>query len=398
MIAKGLATAPDKIIGRHVLDDGISTPLMILRESALQFNIERMAGFCRRHKVALAPHVKTTMSPEIVRRQLAAGAWGITVANVSQAIALEDLEPDNLLIANEVVDPGSIAWLNRTVAVDETTIYVYVDSVAGVKRLAAGMTEGVLNVLLEVGLRDGRAGVRSISEAVGVVEAVRAAPTLCLTGVATFEGILGTTARDAAIEGEVRRHLDGVHALAGQIASPDGFEMTEEVILTGGGSAYFDIVAEVFSAPLGGRRPKVILRSGCYVTHDHGAYARSSPFRNTDTDFRPAIEVIGSVLSRPEPHLALCDMGRRDVPFDAGLPAPLWMRRADNGRYENLDGPSVLRLNDQHAYVDIGGRDIQIGDRIAFGISHPCTAFDKWRVIPLVNDGLEIVELFQSRF
>lgn len=397
--AKGLITAGDDVTAQSVLAEHIATPLMILRESALEANIKLMMDYCHQHNVFLAPHAKTTMSPEIVERQRAAGAWAITVANVSQAISLEHHAGTRILIANEVVDSASIAWLNSVVKNGETDVYCYVDSIAGARRLAAGITgDGVLDVFLEVGMAGGRAGVRTPGQAADVVHELQALPSLRLAGVAAFEGLIGGNPRTADKKKSVREYLHGVHQIAAELADAGAFNQIDEPILTAGGSAYFDLVADELTRPISGSSTKVILRSGCYVTHDHGAYANASPFHPPGPTFSPAIEVLSSVLSRPEPDLAICDIGRRDVPFDAGLPVALWIYRGETGETEALSGVETLRLNDQHAYLGIGESTVNVGDIISFGIAHPCTAFDKWRVIPLVDDDLKILRLFHTRF
>jgi D-serine deaminase-like pyridoxal phosphate-dependent protein len=396
--AKGLGTAGRSVVGLNALDDDIATPLMIVRRSALEANIELLAAYCRRHNALLSPHAKTTMSPEIVGRQLKAGAWAITVANVSQAIALGSHAGARILIANEVVDPASISWLNSVIGRAGPKVYCYVDSVEGARCLGGGITSGVLDVLLEIGVSNGRCGVRSEADARSVVGAVAAQSSLRLVGVATFEGIIGTDRRDAHSEKAVRDCLSRTREIARGLAADGVFRGVESVLLTAGGSAYFDLVVDELSRPIAGINTKLVIRSGCYVTHDHGAIARLTPFHAPDPTFRGAIEVLSSVLSCPEPGMAICDIGRRDVPFDAGLPVALWVKCRASGVAKAAGGIEVVRLNDQHGYLKLQETAVGVGDIISFGISHPCTAFDKWRVIPLVDDNLDIVELIHTVF
>jgi D-serine deaminase-like pyridoxal phosphate-dependent protein len=144
-----------------------------------------------------------------------------------------------------------------------------------------------------------------------------------------------------------------------------------------------------------------VLRSGCYVTHDAAHYERLSPFAALDPSrrFRSAIEVWGNVLSRPEPELVIVGVGRRDVPFDQGMPTPLRAPRSSTRELE-LEGRIVVeRLNDQHAFCRIDPRlPLAPGDRVAFGVSHPCTAFDKWRVIPVLDDDDRVVDAVATYF
>jgi len=142
-----------------------------------------------------------------------------------------------------------------------------------------------------------------------------------------------------------------------------------------------------------------VLRSGCYLTHDHGEYAAMGPdARGLGPSLRPAIELWAPVLSCPEPGLALACAGRRDVAFDQGMPLPLRLRRPD-GTIEPASELSVTRLDDQHAYVNVQpGSELAPGDLICFGISHPCTTFDKWRVIPVVDDDYHVVDAVHTFF
>ena len=132
-----------------------------------------------------------------------------------------------------------------------------------------------------------------------------------------------------------------------------------------------------------GLRVRTILRSGCYLTHDDGLYRRTSPLREA---LRPALRVWSQVVSRPEPDLAVLTMGRRDVSFDQDLPVPYGLTAR------------VVKLNDQHAYLRLGGDRVEIGDWLEFGISHPCTVFDKWPMIPVLDGHGRVVDLIRTFF
>jgi D-serine deaminase-like pyridoxal phosphate-dependent protein len=163
----------------------------------------------------------------------------------------------------------------------------------------------------------------------------------------------------------------------------------DELLVTSGGSTHFDLVAEMLTGWPGGLAARTVLRSGCYLTHDDGLYRRTSPLtRNEPHELRPALSVWAQVLSRPEPELALAGMGRRDVSFDAGLPEP-----------RNVPGGVVTALNDQHAFVSLpGDSGVEVGDWLEFGISHPCTTFDKWPLIPVLDADRRVVDLVRTFF
>jgi D-serine deaminase-like pyridoxal phosphate-dependent protein len=146
---------------------------------------------------------------------------------------------------------------------------------------------------------------------------------------------------------------------------------------------------------------RVVVRAGTYVTHDVDTYERGSPLaaRGAPSErLRPALELWGMILSRPEADLAIAGFGKRDVSYDLALPFPFAIRRSGVTR-EIADGLTVTTLNDQHAFVRVGPEvDLQVGDLIGCGISHPCTAFDKWRLLPLVDDEYRVVGAIQTYF
>jgi D-serine dehydratase len=389
----------------HALSSSFTTPLLILRDSAIEHNATSMAQWCASAGVRLAPHGKTTMAPQLFARQLAAGAWGITAATISQAQVYRAFGIGRILIANELTDRGGIGWLAAEMAADrDWECYAYVDSVGGVELLddALGASGAVrpLPVLVELGFPGGRTGCRTVAEGLDVAAAVRRSRLLELAGSAGFEGGIGADASSAT--------LDAVAAWCRQLRALG--EAVAGRIISAGGSAYFDIVARELTAPgtqapaqdqpgHEASAPTVILRSGCYLTHDHRNYATIGPdARHSGPGLVPAMELWAPVLSRPEPTLAIACAGRRDASFDQGLPVPLRVRRPD-GEELSAGALTVTGLADQHAYVAVPADfELAPGDLVCFGISHPCTTFDKWRVIPVVDDEYRVVDAVHTFF
>jgi len=384
-----------------------SYPLLTLRETALTGNIAAMAGYCARAGVLLAPHGKTAMSPELAARQLAHGAWGITVATIGQLRTYRAFGFDRLLLANELVDEAGLAWLAAELAADPGfEAYCYVDSAEGVAILDRTLTRHPagrrLPVLVEIGHPDGRTGCRTDAQALAVARTAAATGTLRVAGAAGYEGSIGPGDQQLALVTSFCRRL---RALAGQLADLDGAgNLTGEVIVTAGGSAFFDIVARELTTG-GDKKIKAILRSGAYLTHDHGYYGTVSPAARgvAAAALRPAVELWAQVLSRPEPGLALLGAGRRDVGFDKGLPVPLRAIRRGGGATAaggtDLAGSEVTELNDQHAYLRLDEAvTLAPGDLVALGISHPCTTLDKWRVIPVVDDDDVVTDIVHAYF
>ena len=276
-----------------------------------------------------------------------------------------------------------------------TEIIHYIDSFSGVDVVSAIATEHRFRVVIEVGYSPGgRTGVRSLHDVVPLAAYARRRGLL-VTGISGYEGGLDSLPAVRTFLSDMRR--------AGTALVTAGLLETPEIVLTAGGSAYFDVVAdELGGVQCAGLPALTLLRSGCYVTHDHGLYQSRTPFNRINGELRPALRVWASVTSRPEPELALVAMGKRDIPFDAGLPAPLTVRRPDGSGQQLCRGWRVTRTNDQHAYlerVDDGAEATELspGQVIEFGISHPCTAFDKWRAIPVLDDE-KIVDVYATYF
>jgi D-serine deaminase-like pyridoxal phosphate-dependent protein len=388
------ADVPDA--GVSVLD--LLLPAMTLRQAALAHNAALMARWCRQVGCELAPHGKTSMSPELMRLQLDAGAWAITAATAGQARMFAAWGVPRVLIANEVTDPGGLRWLGRAVA-DGLDVLVLVDSEAAVRLLDQAMpAEATLPVLLELGVAGGRAGCRTVAQARAVAEAVQSAQRVRLAGVECFEGVAGHD-RSAADTAAVAAMLAPLGPLMVELAGAGLFAGLEEVIVSAGGSSYPDLVVAAFDAlpALPGLRVRRVLRSGGYLAHDHGMLERTSPMR-TDAHhpagtLQPALRLFASVQSTPEPGLAIVGFGKRDAPFDVDLPVPLRLCT----RAGRLDGVQVRRLNDQHAFVR-HDRQLEVGDVVEFGISHPCTAFDKWSLLPVLDEHDRVVDVVTTCF
>ena len=379
---------------------GFSYPVLTLRESALAGNLAAMAAYCAGAGVELAPHGKTAMSPELAARQLASGAWGITVATIGQLRAYRAFGFPRLLMANELVDETGIAWLAAELAADPGfAAYCYVDSADGVavldRVLSARPAGRRLPVLVEIGL--GRTGCRTDDEALAVAKAAAATGTLTVAGVAGYEGTIGGTGARALdrVASFCRRLANLAATLLASTGAGGG-----EFIVTAGGSVYFDVVTRELTAN-GTAGMTVVLRSGGYLFHDHGLYQAATPAARGVAGapvFRPALELWAQVLSRPEPGLALLGAGRRDAGFDAGLPVPLRARRRD-GAAADLTGAEVTRLNDQHAYLRLDpSTALAPGDLVCLGISHPCTTLDKWRVIPVLDEQARVIDAVHTFF
>ena len=404
------STVEEIVASRPSLFDGAFVPpIMVLRDDALRHNIATMARYARDAEVELAPHGKTTLAPSIFRRQLEAGAWGISVGTISQVVLCRAFRVPRVFLANELVDPAGIAWLFDELDRDSAFEFLcYVDSSGGVQLLAAacaardaGAPDG-LGILVEMGPTGGRTGCRTVEEAVAVARSAAAAG-LPVVGVAGYEGGIGHEIA-APVLAKVRAFLALMREAAGALMEAGLLRDASRPILTAGGSVFFDEVVTAFQPPLPDGTPaRTIIRPGAYVSHDAGHYNHLSPFTRAGASERwvlqPALEAWGQLISLPEPGLALANVGRRDVSFDLGLPVPLRLRRPSTGQWLDASGAVVFELNDQHAFVRIpAGLDARVGDWMAFGISHPCTAFDKWHMLPAIDADHHVVDLVRTYF
>lgn len=417
----------------RLFEDGFEWPVMVLKENALDANLKALAAFCDEHGALFAPHGKTTLSPALYARQEALGAWAVTVATPHQARVHRAGGARRIHYANPLVHTGFARWVQREMAADpEFGFSAYVDDTEGVRLLGAALDRHgpPLPVLVEVGHAGGRTGCRTRAQVLAVAQAAAAEPALAVVGVAAYEGSV-SHARTPEALAEVSGFLRTVRAAMSRIADAgllDTRAGTGEWLVSCGGSIYYDIVTRELAHGWGGNsavpgpqkgltpntldgRPvRLLLRSGAYSSHDDGLYARLAREAPGTPRLAPAIEVWTQVISTPEEGLALLDAGRRDLPFDEGLPVPLAHRPRHAGAQDawaqtatrdagSLSHWRITALNDQHAFLRFPpGSGPRVGDLLALGISHPCTAHDKWQLVPVVDDDYRVVDTARCFF
>ncbi|MBW7962307.1 amino acid deaminase [Bradyrhizobium sp. BR 10261] len=393
-LVDGIATDDIGTRGWQPSRGDLALPALTLDETAFAANRDLFLRWCKSSGVVIAPHAKTPMSPELARSLREAGAWGTTVANIQQAAVLLSHGERRLLLANEI---GGLAAGRRLGALlsayPDVELHAFADSPEAVATLAEAARVAdrrELSVLIELGA--GRAGARDRAAVEATMAAVLAADGLVLGGVAAYEGAVATPDADET--------LNSIAALMERTV--EAFTMVRAaaprlpLILSAGGSAYFDVVARALaSGAQADGNATIVLRSGALFFADHGIYARAfteldrrgglsidGTHHSAAQSFRPALTLWAEVLSRPEAGLAIAGFGMRDASFDQGLPVPLRVFR-DGVEQDGLAGRlSVTRLNDQHAFLSVASDSaLAVGDIIAFGISHPCTCLDRWRVI-----------------
>ena len=392
--AQGLSIADFLSTKPNLFTSDFQFPIMILRDSALENNIKRMASYCKSLGFELAPHVKTSMSPQISQRQLDAGAWALTVANFSQASMMYASGFNRLIIGNEVVEPTSIAEIAKINGSGAGQIIFYIDSLAGLKIAQDSITnvaDAKLNVFMEIGAVGARTGIRDLELLKIILAEIAKDERIYVRGVSGFEGVVPGGNRDSDGIEKLRIFLRHIVAAA-KITAP--FIREDKIIISGGGSSFFDYVAEEFAKYEGDAQ--FILRSGGYVSHDHIGYENMYPFMGApDSErFYPALELWARVLSVPEADLAMLNYGKRDAGNDLHNTLPILKL----GKKPEAFKGEIEKLNDQHAFMKISPGTVAVGDIIGCGISHPCTNFDKWRLLPLVNDNYDVIDLVHTHF
>lgn len=397
--------SPDFVakLGWNILREDVSLPVAVLCQERIAHNLVWMQQFIASYNLKLAPHGKTTMSPALFQQQLAHGAWGITLATAPQVKAAYNHGVRRILMANQLVGRANMAIIERLQRDPDFEFYCIVDSVANLDQLGKFFSQAgqSLKVLLELGVEGGRTGVRDDVELARLLTAINRWPgVVTLAGVEIYEGVLK---EEGGIREFLRRAVRQLHKLndSNSLTAPT-------TILTGAGSAWFDVVAEEWAKVDIGRPLDIILRPGCYLTHDVGAYkaaetriSASNPIaKSMQKTLLPALQIWAYVLSLPESGLAIMGLGKRDAAFDAGLPVPNKHYRP--GQSEPVEITADWQLSammDQHAFLRIPiDADIAVGDMIAFDISHPCLTFDKWRQLLVVDEALNVTDLVQTCF
>ncbi|PAU77436.1 amino acid deaminase [Halomonas salipaludis] len=381
----------------------VSLPAAVIHEAPLAHNLAWMQRFADAHGARLAPHGKTSMAPALFRRQVAAGAWGITLATAAQCRAAFVHGTRRLLMANQLVGEANMAIIGDLLEAG-ADVYCVVDSGANVRHLgryfaARGLR---LKVLIELGIEGGRCGCRDHDQVLALGEAIDVEPALVLAGLEGYEGVVHGDDPESAVRDYAWQLVEAARAL-----DQDGLIEAETPLITASGSAWYDLIAEAFrDARLDGRIVAV-LRPGCYVVHDHGLYReaqRGVLARRPELQqgLEPALEVFAQIQSLPEPGLAIATLGKRDIAADQ-LPLPLRRYREGGSPDQvlSVEGWRVTKLMDQHAFIHLPDEiddDIRIGDIVAFGASHPCLTFDKWRQLLLVDERLRVRESLVTLF
>lgn len=409
-LSKGLGLfdhsfSPSEIsrLGWNLLGEDLSLPTAVLLEDKLAHNLEWMQKFADAYGAKLAPHGKTTMAPRLFDRQLKAGAWGITLATAPQTRVAYEHGIRRVLMANQLIGRQNMAVVSRLLQDPGFEFFCLIDSAEQTEilgRYFQGKRQQ-LNVLIELGVQGGRTGIRNhdqLNDLLAVLSSWKQHIALC--GIEVYEGVLND-------ETSIRVFLRNAAEIATELARQQRFDRNP-YILSGAGSAWYDVVADVFCRSELTKQAEVVLRPGCYLTHDIGIYRdaqqeierRNSVARHMLPGLMPALQLWAYVQSLPEKHQAIITLGKRDAAFDAGLPMPaLHFRPGNTAPVPVPSSWKLTRMMDQHAYMQTEAlADISVGDMIGFEISHPCLTFDKWRYLPVLDANYRVIDIVETFF
>lgn len=387
----------------NLLQQDVCLPAVILKHSALLHNLRWMQNFANTSGVLLAPHGKTSMTPWLFQQQLAAGAWGITVATAYQAQIAVQAGAKRLILANQLVGKANMAVIAALLA-SGNEIYVCIDNIANASALSAFFNAEnlCLPVLVELGVPGGRCGCRTNLQAVELAQHLAILPGLSLAGVEFYEGVI----KSADTARSVRQFVQQAAALAKALFRQQLLQYPR-LLISGAGSVWYDIVAtELKKATLPETMP-IVLRPGCYISHDLGIYqqaqqqvmARNNTACRSGENLQNALELAAYVQSLPEPGLAVLGFGKRDAAFDAGLPQAIAIYRDGQLLSDKLSQCETSKVMDQHAFWRYdAGLEPQVGDMVLLGTSHPCLTFDKWRSLWLADDNYNLLQSLETCF
>lgn len=339
------------ISGQHISD--VETPALLLDMDAVEQNIARMASFFESQSCNLRPHFKTHKLPSIALKQMQHGAIGITCARLCEAEILLHSGIPSVLIANEIVGNRKIQRLADLARYGE--LIVCVDDISNARDIsAASKASGVtINILVEVNVGSNRCGVEPGQAALDLVRSVADLDSVAFRGIMGYEG--GLFILDEDEKRERCRQSNELLVSTAELIRAGGFPV--EIVSAGGSNTHY----------LTGDFPGITeVQAGSYATMD----SHNAEFR---LDFKQALFVLTSIISRPKPERGVIDAGMKAISKDAGLPI------------SELPGVEVFALNEEHGHIRFDeSNDCKPGDKFRLTPSHGCTT------IPL-HDGYYII-------
>jgi D-serine deaminase-like pyridoxal phosphate-dependent protein len=337
----------------------LATPALILDLDKASRNIATMAAAFRELPASLRPHIKVHKSPELARREVAAGAIGVACATAWEAMAMAEGGIEDILIANQVVQPDKVAVvaaLART-----TRMTVAVDDARNVEQLSRAASEAgaQLELLVEIDVGMGRCGVRSKEEALVVAESIAALPHVSLRGMQGYEG-------HCMLEPDREKRFEEAHKANETLVGAVDFLAEHghaSADISGGGTGTYFIT---------GAHPRITeVQAGSYTLMDrfHGNLVPGG--------FEPALSVLGTVISK-QGNTVILDCGRKSVGIDFVMPALVGHATAE-----------VRFFAEEHCLVDFAGTPtLDLGDTAEVIPGYGPTTVNLYEVFHVVEDGV----------
>lgn len=348
----------------------IDTPALLIDLEAMDYNIKFMSEYFAGVKANLRPHFKTHKSPIIAHEQLEAGAIGITCAKLDEAQVLVESGIKNILIANQIVGQKKINRLLGLARMSDIIVAVDDKKNAEVLSEAAVQRNMTLNVIIERDVGMGRCGTRGARQSRQLAQTITSLPGLKFKGIMGYEGNCVMTTPESKRKQECQA-ANQILLETVEVIEKAGIEVE---IISAGGTGTYDIS--------GSNDSITEIQAGSYVTMD-------LKYKKIVPEFKPALSILASVISRSEKETAIIDTGMKAITKEFGLP-------------EVKDNPDlkVSSLSEEHGKIifDEKKTDLKVGDVIELLPGHGCTTFNLYdKVHGIRNNQLEITWDLQAR-
>lgn len=338
----------------------IDTPTLLLDRAASDRNLARMAAFFQNRPAKLRPHFKNHKCVTLARRQLAAGAIGMTCAKLSEAEVLVEHGFADLLIANQVVGAAKVARLAHLATRARIAVAIdHIEQAAAISQAAAA-AGSVVNLLIEVDIGMGRCGVAPGEPALELARRVGDLPGVRFTGLQAYEGHL-VNVLDRAERAERARAAMQLAIDTRRLIEAAGMPVA---CISGCSSATYDSTGTLTGVDE--------IQAGTYATMDR-QYQRLAP------EFEVALSLQVRVISRPAPGRSVLDVGVKGAGSEFGVPA---IRD-----YPEVEISSFL--SEEHAVVR-NAPDWKIGELLQLIPSHACTTCNLHRELVVHEEGVVV--------
>ena len=328
--------------------DEIDTPAIVIDLDVAEANILHLQAFGDAHGTAIRPHSKTHKSPVFARKQIEAGAIGICCAKVGEAEAMVAGGVKNILIPNQIVGATKIARLIALAS--EANIVVAVDDPDNVRQLSAAATRAgkEIGVIVEVNVGMNRCGTEPGEDTTALARVITDAPGL------RFDGVMGYEGHTVAVRDETERRANAGAAMSKLLEAVDNIEAAgmPVAVVSAAGSGTYNITGEMDRI--------TDLQCGSYIFMD-------GDYMEVFDDFKPALTVLATVISRPTSDRAVLDTGMKAMSIDRGLPLVV-----------GCPGAEFVKISEEHGIMAVEGeaQRLKVGDKVHLRPMHGDTTIN----------------------